>query len=70
MVAHFDDPRLGYLVAHELADDTPLAHHHDPVGQDRQFLDIGRNDDDADAAPRQFANGVVDLFARADVDAT
>ena len=47
----------------------PFAHHHDPVGQDRQFLDIGRNDDDADAAPRQFTNGLVDLFARADIDA-
>ena len=69
MVAHFDDPRLGYVVAGELADDMSLAHHHDPVGQDRQFLDIGRNDDDADAAPRQFAKGLVNLFACADVDA-
>ncbi len=70
MVAHFDDPRLGYLVTDELANDLPLAHHHDPVCQDRQFLDIGRNDDDADAVPRQFANGLVDLLARAMASST
>ncbi len=69
MVTHFDDPRLGYVVPGQLADNMALAHHHDSVGQDRQFLNIGRNDDDADAAPRQFAKGLVNLFACADVDA-
>ena len=69
MVTHFDDPRLGYVVPREFANDMALAHLHDPVGEDRQFLDIRRNNNDADAAPRQFAEGLVNLLARADVDA-
>jgi hypothetical protein len=67
-VGHFDDRGLADGLALELAHALPFAQDHDPLGDERQFLDVGRNHDDADALLRQPPQGIVDFLARADVD--
>ncbi|CAM2160699.1 hypothetical protein PT2222_80283 [Paraburkholderia tropica] len=54
---------------HDAARDAPLAHHDDAIGHADHFGEIARHHDHAASRFREFVQQVVDLGARAHVDA-
>src|SRR5690348_10340043 len=64
-----DDPALAQLVASDLLDDPPARHHDHAITEARELEWIARLHDHRDALRRLFAQRLVDVEARADVDA-
>ena len=56
-------------VAAEVGDEPAASHHEHPVGEAEHLLDVGGDDQDAEAPRRLFGDELVDRPARADVDA-
>ena len=64
-----DDPPLPELVARDLLDDAPARHDDDAVAEARELERVAGLDDGGDSFVRLRAQCLVDVEARADVDA-
>ena len=53
----------------ELGDDPAAEHHQDAVGQRHDLVELGRDDQHADALVARLDDALVDVFDRADVEA-